>query len=177
MMRMNRATLLRFSATSLLSAMLSSCASAPVSGVPVAWPPAAFASVRAFVYDCDADQSVGFFQKDGRLAKGIINGPGALLTASQVSRLMLALTTETVRKHRTACYLPHHAFVFYDDSGRIVAHTEICFTCTIQRSFPAGLPRHIDFQTVWDILREAGVPCGDGSQFYKDLYKQIKTGR
>lgn len=174
---MNRESFLRLCATGLLGAVLSSCASAPVSGVPVAWPPAKFATVRAFVYDCDADQSKGFFQKDGRPARGIINGPGALLTDSQVKRLMPALTTETVRQHRTACYLPHHAFVFYDAAGRVVAHTEICFTCTIQRSFPAGLPEHINFQAGWDILREAGVPCGDGSQFYRDLFKEIQAGR
>ena len=174
---MNRESFLRLSATGLLGAVLSSCASAPVSGVPVAWPPAKFASIRAFVYDCDADRSVGFFQKDGSMAKGIINGPGALLTEDQVKRLMPALTTETVRKHRTACYLPHHAFLFYNAAGQVVAHTEICFTCTIQRSSPAGLPEHINFQAVWDILREAGVPCGDGSQFYKDLFKQLQAGR
>ena len=161
----------------MAGAFLSSCASAPVSGVPVAWPPAKFASVRAFVYDCDADKTVSFFQKDGATHRGVINGQGALLSETQVRRLMPALTTETVRKHRTACYLPHHAFLFYDAAGRVVAHTEICFTCTIQRSSPVGLPEHINFQAVWDLLRELGVPCGAGSQFYKDLYKEQQTGR
>lgn len=174
---MNRESFLRLGGACLAGALLSSCASAPVSGTPVAWPPVPFATVRAFVYDCDADRSVNFFQKDGSRHRGIINGPGVLLTESQVQRLMPALTTATVRKHRTACYLPHHAFLFYDAAGRVVAHTEICFTCTIQRSFPAGLPEHINFQAVWDLLREAGVPCGDGSQFYRDLFKQIKAGR
>ena len=168
---MNRSSFLRLSGASLIGALFSSCASAPVSGVPVAWPPAKFASVRAFVYDCDADKSVGFFQKSGATHRGIINGQGALLTDAQVQRLMPALTTETVRKHRTACYLPHHAFLFYDAAGRAVAHTEICFTCTIQRSAPEGLPEHINFQAVWDLLRELEVPCGEGSQFSKDLFK------
>ena len=172
-----RSSFLRVAGTGLTGALFSSCASAPVSGVPVAWPPAKFASVRAFVYDCDADQSVGFFQKDGSTHRGVINAPGALLDAAQVRRLMPALTTETVRKHRTACYLPHHAFLFYDAAGRVVGHTEICFTCTIQRSAPEGLPGHINFQAVWDILRELEVPCGDGSQFYKDLFKAKQAGR
>ena len=103
--------------------------------------------------------------------RGILNGPGVLLTDAQVQRLMPALTTPTVRPHRTACYLPHHAFLFYDKAGRVIAHTEICFTCAVQRSSPVGLPDHINYQTVWDILREAGVPCGAGSQFYEDLFK------
>lgn len=174
---MNRQSFLHLTGSALAGALLSSCASAPVSGVPVAWPPTQFATVRAFVYDCDADQSVSFFQKNGAVHRGVINGPGAVLTEEQVRRLMPALTTETVRKHRTACYLPHHAFLFYDATGRVVAHTEICFTCTLQRSSPAGLPEHINFQAVWDILREAGVPCGAGSQFYKALYKELKAGR
>ena len=174
---MNRSSFLRLSSAGLTGALLSSCASAPVSGVPVTWPPARFASVRAFVYDCDADKSVSFFQKDGSLHRGIINGPGALLSGTQVQRLMPALTTETVRKHRTACYIPHHAMVFYDAAGRPVAHSEICFTCTIQRSAPEGLPEHINFQAVWDLLRELDVPCGAGSQFYKDLFKAKQAGR
>ncbi len=174
---MNRESFLRLSGTAFAATLLFSCASAPVSGVPVAWPPASFTTVRAFVYDCDADRSVSFFQKDGSLHRGIINAPGALLTEAQVKRLLPALTTATARKHRTACYLPHHAFLFYDAAGRVVAHTEICFSCTIQRSSPAGLPEHINFQAVWDILREAGVPCGSGSQFYRDLFKQLQAGR
>lgn len=174
---MNRLSFLRFTGAGLAGAVLSSCASAPVSGIPVAWPPAKFSTVRAFVYDCDADDTKGFFQKNGAVAKGVINGPGALLSPAQVQRLLPALTTETPRKNHTACYLPHHAFVFYDAAGRVVAHAEICFNCTIQRSFPAGLPGHINFQAVWDLLRELGVPCGDGSQFYRDLYKSAKAGR
>ncbi len=170
---MNRYTFLRLSGACLAGAALSSCVSAPVSSDPVDWP-VKFASVRAFVYDCRADRSVGFFQKDGSRHRGVINGAGALLTKTQVQRLMPALTTATVRLHRTACYLPHHAFLFYDEAGRVVAHSEICFTCTIQRSSPEGLPEHINFQTVWDILREAGVPCGEGSRFYEDLFKAMR---
>ena len=174
---MNRQSFLRLTGTGLMGAVLSSCATAPVSSVPVVWPTRKFATVRAFVYDCDADKSVSFFQKNGAVHRGVINGPGVLLTEAQVQRLMPALTTDTVRQHRTACYLPHHAFLFYDASGHVMAHSEICFTCTIQRSSPAGLPEHINFQAVWDILREAGVPCGDGSQFYKDLFKELQAGR
>ena len=146
---MDRSTFLRLTSASCTSLLLASCASAPVSGQPVAWPPMAFASVRAFAYDCHADRSVSFFQKDGTLHRGILNGQGVLLTDSQTRTLLPTLTTATVRKHRTACYLPHHAFVFYDAAGRPIAHSEICFTCTIQRSSPAGLPEHIDFQSVW----------------------------
>ena len=171
---MTRQSFLHLTGTGLLGAVLSSCATAPVSSVPVVWPTRKSATVRAFVYDCDADS---FFQKNGSVHRGVINGPGVLLTEAQVQRLMPALTTPTPRQHRTACYLPHHAFLFYDASGHVVAHSEICFTCTIQRSSPAGLPEHINFQAVWDILREADVPCGDGSQFYKDLFKELQAGR
>ena len=174
---MNRLSFLRLASASLAGALLVSCTTAPVSSVPAAWPPAAYSTVRAFVYDCDADRTVAFFQKDGSISRGVINAPGALLTPDQVKRLMPALTTATPRQHRTACFIPHHALVFYNAAGQVVAHTEVCFTCTLQRSSPAGLPEHIDFQTVWDILREAGVPCGDGSQFYKDLYKARQAGR
>ncbi len=174
---MNRSSFLRLSGAGLTGALFSSCASTPLSGVPVVWPTAAFSSVRVFAYDCDADETVGFFQKNGSRAKGVINHPGQLLTAAQVKLLLPALTTETRRKNHTACFIPHHAVVFYNASGQVVAHTEICFNCSVQRSYPSGLPESIHYQSVWDLFRELGVPCGDGSQFYKDLYKAQQAGR
>jgi hypothetical protein len=177
MLIMNRFSLLRLMGACVAGLWLGACATPPVSGVPVRWPAASFASVRAFAYDCDADESRHFFQKNGAVHRGILNGQGVLLSEEQVKRVVAALTLETPRQHRTACFLPHHSFVFYDAAGQVVAHTEVCFTCTIQQSTPKGLPEHINFQAVWDVLREMGVPCGDGSQFYKDLYKAQQAGR
>lgn len=168
---MNRQHFLRLAAPSLAAALLPSCAAPAPAIPPKNWPPTPFATVRAVVYDCDADHSVSYFQKDGRPHRGTINGPGALLSPAQVRTLLPILSTPSPRPHRSACYLPHHAFLFCDPSGRVVAHSEICFNCSVQRSSPDGLPAHINFQALWNLLRELGVPCGDGSQFYRDLFQ------
>lgn len=170
---MRRKTFLHLTASCLSGAALSSCVSsttAPVTGIPVVWPGRSFSSVRAFVYDCDADKSVSFFQKDGRQHLGVI-GTGTVLTPDQTRRLLATLTMATPRRNHTACYVPHHAFVFYDASGQPVAHAEVCFNCTLLKSSPAGLPPHVDFPALWALLQEAGVPVGPGRQFYKDLRK------
>lgn len=172
---MTRSHFLHGSGAALASALLASCSTPGPAGPPVSWPNRAFSQVRAFVYYCGADKSVHFFQEDGSLHAGILNPGGTLLTSAQVQRLMPALTTPTPRRHRTACYLPHHAFLFYNNRGDVVAHTEICFTCTIQRSSPEGLPEHINFQSVWDILGEAGVARGEGTAFYKALYRETRS--
>lgn len=170
--QMNRKTFLQITGTCLAGAALPSCATpGPEAGQRVSWPGVRFVRVRAFVYDCDVDKTVGFLQKEGRICRGVINGPGVVLTSSQVNRLLSTLTMSTKRKGRTACFVPHHAFVFYDAADHVVAHAEICFNCTTLRSYPAGLPEHIDFPAIWSLLMEAGVPVGPGSQFYKDLYQ------
>lgn len=175
---MHRHTFLKLTAASLTGAVLPSCVSsttAPVTGVPVVWPGRIFASVKAFVYDCDADKSVSFFQADGRQHQGVI-GSGVTLNPAQVRRLLGTLTLATPRQHRTACYVPHHAFVFYDSAGQPVAHAEVCFNCTLVKSTPAGLPPNVDFAALWDLLQESGVPTGPGRQFYKDLRRTQESG-
>lgn len=170
---MLRQTFLQLTAAGLTGAVLASCASpttSPVTGGPVVWPGRSFSSVRAFVYDCDADKSVSFFQKDGRQHQGVI-GAGTVLTAAQTRRLLATLTMATPRRNHTACYVPHHAFVFYDASAQPVAHAEVCFNCTLLKSSPAGLPPHVDFPALWALLQEARVPVGPGRQIYKDLRK------
>jgi hypothetical protein len=170
--RMTRLSFLCMGAAILALFGLSSCAN--TGGVSTApnWPNAAFSSVRAYVYDCDADDSVSFFQKGGRVTKGVINTGGSLLNAEQVNRLQRILQQPTPRKARTACFIPHHAFVYYDAAGKPVGHVEICFTCDIHRAYPGGLPTHVDMDALWNLLGELDVARGEGRKYYQDLYKQ-----
>ncbi|MES2708182.1 MAG: hypothetical protein V4726_16430 [Verrucomicrobiota bacterium] len=174
---MNRHTFLQLTAAGLTGGVLASCASpGSRAAQPAAWPPQPFTRARAFVYDCDADQSVGFFQKDGRQSRGVI-GDGVTLNPAQVKRLLAALTMPVPRRGRTACFVPHHAFVFYNAEDQAVAHAEICFNCRTLKSFPAGLPSCVDFPALWTLLQEAGVPVGPGSQFYRDLRRARQPSR
>jgi len=180
---MTRLSLLALGAAALATTLLSSCVSTksqpgPAAGSPaVTWPTMPYATVRAFAYDCDADVTRDFIQPGGRIAKGVLNPPGALLTRAQMQQLQKAITVPQEKSLRTPCYAPHHAFVFYDAAGNRVAHLEICFMCNKHRAYPAGLPAFIDMQTLADIIYENGVPYGKGRDYYSDLYKQKHAGR
>ena len=175
---MTRFSFFKLLGGSITALLLASCASTrsqpgPAYGSPpVSWPKQPYTTVRAFAYDCDADVSRDFVQPGGRLAKGVLNPPGAVLSPAQVQQLQTAITVPQPESMRTPCYAPHHAFVFYDASGKPVAHLEICFTCNKHRAFPAGLPAYIDMQTLAKIVHELGLPLGKGHDFYSDLYKQ-----
>lgn len=159
----------------LLGASLVSCSSlsSSTTNSPVAgnWPGAAYSTVKAYVYDCDADSSVAFVQKGGRETKGVINKGGAVLSSAQVAKLMNIMKTPTPKESRTACFIPHHAFVFYAADGSIVGRIEVCFTCDIHREYPKGLAKHVNMQELWNLLGELDVALGHGRKFYQDLYR------
>lgn len=161
------------------AAALTSCSTTqPASGGVKSWPPVAFKTVRAFVYDCEAEHNnMSFFKADGSMHQGVINAPGALLSAAQVQRLIAAVTTEAPRGKYKPCYVPHHAFVFYDGSGKVVAHLEVCFTCGRTIASPGGIAEHYDYSLLWNLLHELGVPAERGPYYYRQLYRQKKAGR
>lgn len=157
---------------------LASCSTQPAANASGTWPGKPFKTVRAFCYDCDADETVHFFQKDGRMPKGIINGSGAVLNPKQVNELLKNINTFSPREHHTACFVPHHAFVFYGADGQPVGSLEICFTCDDYRAFPSGdLPKHFDLTKTWQILDELNVPKGSGKGFYTNLYQSCRLRR
>jgi hypothetical protein len=132
-----------------------SCSSTPE--VPTEqWPGTAFDSVRAFVYACEADKNKTFVRPDGSLHPGVLNGKGVLLSRAQTDRLLAAGRRYVKPTSRSACYVPHHAFVFYA-AGRPVACMEICFTCHRHNSSPSGLPQAMDYDAIWTLLHELGV--------------------
>lgn len=160
-------------------AALSACSttSAPVApGNGQQWPPVAFSSVRAFVYDCEAELRNMSFLKNGRMHTGVINAPGALLNADQTTRLLAILNTPSTREKYKPCYVPHHAIVFYDAAGQPVANIEICFTCSRHIATPGGNPDIINYGALWSLMHELGVPAQRGEGYYRELYRQKRGG-
>lgn len=166
---------LRIALSVVVGVALSSCAHDPAAAAK--WPGASFSTVKAFVYDCDADKTVSFFQKDGSETKGVINKGGAVLNAEQVQRLQKILRTPTPKVAHTACFIPHHAFVFYGPNGAPVGRVEVCFTCDTHRAYPGGLPSHVSMTDLWTLLGELDVARGEGRKFYQDLYQQTCSRR
>lgn len=172
---MNRTTFLL--SLCALPAALTSCTTSPEASGNPAWPGLPFKTVRAFVYDCEAEHNnMSFFKKDGSMHQGVINAPGALLSATQVQTLLKAVTTYSPKDKYKACYVPHHAFVFYDDAGRPVAHLEVCFTCRRTKASPAGIAESFDYSILWNLLHELGVPAERGPYFYRELYRRKSAG-
>lgn len=172
---MNRSAFLKTACAAASSIFLTNCAGTKpaASGAPVAWPRAPFKTVRAFAYDCEAEHGVSFFQK-GRMHKGVLNAPGAVLSPSQVQRLLADVTKGEPLDDRKPCYVPHHAFVFYDAADQPVATLEICFTCRRFQATPPGLPEQIGYDVPWTIMKELNVPAERGKGYYSDLYRKMR---
>jgi len=155
-------------------ALLASCASSSNQDVgnPVKWPSKAFSSVKAFAYHCDAEPGRDFIQADGTYHKGVLRPGPVTLNPEQIQRLQAAITLPQPKSWRTPCYVPHHAFVFYDTHGRRVANVDICFTCNKYRAFPGGMVEYPDMRSLYALVQELGLPTGTGKYFYRDLYDQ-----
>jgi hypothetical protein len=97
----------------------------------------------------------------------------AILTGSQVSRLMKAASTSTIRTPGAACYEPHHIFVFYDGE-RAVAAIELCFSCNQLNALPAPPHRWTqNWATLaklsWDLHLGLGSPDASLDRYLKRL--------
>ena len=174
---MKRSTFLRsLGATSAIT--LTGCSTtAPPPATAGAWPGRSFKTVRAFVYDCEAGHGMSFFRKDGTMHKGVLNAPGTLLSPGQVEQLIAAVNRPTPIDRRKPCYVPHHAFVFYNESDKPVANLEVCFTCRRSIATPEGIPDHFDYVALWNLLHELKVPAERGPYFYRQLYRQHRAKR
>jgi hypothetical protein len=124
--------------------------------------------VRGFCYDYTAEHSRSFFV-DGRMHKGVQDPTGVKLSPEQAQRLVRAITVSQPVGPRTPCYAPHHAFVFYDAQGTVVAWFEMCFGCNQQAAYPGVIPEYVDRQALWDLTGELGLPTGKGNKFYADI--------
>ncbi len=148
------------------------CVSPAASGTG-SWPgQVSFTTVRGFTYACEADRDPTFVRANGELHPGNLTPGGVRLSAEQVRRLMTALNTPTPMKGRTACYVPHHAFVLYDAADRPVASVDVCFTCHHSKSRTRGLPSHFDYGALWQLVHELGLPADTTPGYYRRLWEE-----
>jgi hypothetical protein len=156
----------------VFTAVLTNCSSPAPVGSPVTWPKQSFSTVKAYAYHCDAEPGRDFIQTSGRYHIGILKPGPVELSPDQVQRLLAAITVPQAKSRRTPCYVPHHAFVFFDAKGRRVANLDICFTCNKFRAFPEGVVEYPDMHRLYALVQELGLPTGTGKYFYRDLYEQ-----
>lgn len=147
--------------------ILSSCQSppSPAPGSRMNWPTVPFKTVRAYCYDYTAEHRSSFWA-DGRMHKGVMDPNGVVLSPAQVKRLLTAVTVSQPAQQRSSCYKPHHAFMFFDAGGRVVAVFEMCFGCNQFVATPPGVPVYIDTTDLYRLTHELGLPLGTGNEFY-----------
>jgi hypothetical protein len=102
---------------------------------------------------------------------------GILLDAAQERRLISAVTARVKPYPVIDLWVPQHAFVFYDSSGKPVAEVDIGFHAfTVGPSAPGyGYP---DIVALADLVVDLGLPLGvdkDSAEFRKRL-KRCQEG-
>ena len=146
-------------------------APSPAVGTRVSWPNVAFSEVRGYCYDYTAEKNSSFLH-DGRMHVGVKDPKGVKLTPAQVKRLLVDVTVSHPKQTRTACYKPHHAFVCYDAKGKAVAVFEMCFGCNKFVATPGGVPEYINYDDLWALCKELGLPLGEGNAFYTEACRK-----
>jgi len=83
---------------------------------------------------------------------------GVRLTDAQVKRLEAAVTRNNREHPRATCHYPHHAFIFYDSSRRIVGHISICFLCSTYSGWPEGYAANWNLKELEELIKDIGMP-------------------
>lgn len=103
------------------------------------FPGVAFAEVRAYVFDLgnSGRPTCGMpLAEDGTLCK-TVRPSGVVLSDAQTKLLLGMLAKKSTWGEGSACFLPHHGFVFYDEAGTPVAQISVCFMCQMMVSAPS----------------------------------------
>lgn len=122
------------------------------------WPSVPFTTVRAYSWP---EGTNGGIVPGMKLAPGVINKKGTLLTADQVHRLQVAASHRQRKVDIFQCYNPHNAFVFYNAAKKPVAYLELCFSCLGNRAQPPIPPSSIpNYLSLVAIFEELKLPMG-----------------
>lgn len=126
---------------------------------PGAWHFSGFSEVRAFRLNWEDKHSFDrIINQDGSLNDTRLPEAGIILTDQQVSRLEAAVTGTRPEHPVADCFYPHHAFVFYNESGEIIGHLNICFLCSNYSGEPSGFAASLDFDKLAKIVTDIGMP-------------------
>ena len=95
----------------------------------------------------------------GVLHPGTKDGKVVRLTAKQLAQAQALLVGKNPGYMRARCFLPHHGIVFYDRSGKILGHIEVCLLCSTTRSNPPkGLSDYWGLRGLQKLFIECGFP-------------------
>ena len=112
--------------------------------------------------------------ENGALCKSV-RRPGKKLSATQAKRLSELLTSRrSYGQPEPKCFIPHHAFVFYDDQKKVQRQVSVCFMCSNLRANPplSGQPKDPSSSALTSkalnelrgLCRELGLPRCDAKR-------------
>jgi len=162
----------------ILGAVLMLAAALPVVAGDL-WPQNKFSFVVAYCYDYSQDKrGAQIVQKDGTHHTGIISAATVRLSADQDKKLRRLLLVPPRKHPGTAdCFLPHHAFVFYDADWNPKAHISLCFLCGNFKAHPKNIPRNLDMVGLREFAKELGLPAYQGAGVpakYTALFQKLE---
>ena len=117
------------------------------------------AEIRAYRLNWDDPHAFGsIITPKGNLNSTRLPEVGIPLNKEQEGKLQAAVTGTHLSHPVAACFYPHHAFVFFDDSGKIIGHVDICFICSNYRGSPTGFADRWDLESLEQLVLDLGMP-------------------
>lgn len=90
---------------------------------------------KVIAYKMNGD-NVNIINRQNKLSSTVV-GEGVVLTKEQEERLLsIYRDKKSYGSEFYRCFDPHLGFVFYDVSGKVVAHSTVCFLCNWMRTSP-----------------------------------------
>lgn len=129
---------------------------------PKDWGFIQFAEVRAYYMNWDDELSMDYITNPDRtLNETRLPLEGVLLNMAQVETLRKAVTGNHPVVESADCIYPHHAFVFFSDTGEVVGAIDLCFLCFNYSGHPKGYADNWDLGAIYDLLTEIGLPISN----------------
>lgn len=134
------------------------CWVAPLLGAD--WPDVKYTEVRAYYYNSASQYDLRIIDAKEKLDSTVTNPNGAILNPAQVKRLLAAINGRQRLHPITACYIPHHAFIFYNSWGRRVAVFEFCLECLKGSPDPNTTGPYYDYPALAELVSDLGLSLG-----------------
>ncbi len=120
-----------------------------------------FSEVRAYQINWDDEYNCLSILQEDQLNETRFPKEGVLLTDQQVEDLRHAICNRRITGAIGMCRYPHHALLFYTDTGDIVGHFDICFMCNNSGGFPVGYSGFPDHDELKSLFTSLGIPISN----------------
>ena len=104
--------------------------------------------------------TAGFSTARAGSIASVVDKNGVVLDAAQVARLLDAINGRQRIHPMTACYVPHHAFIFYNSWGRRVAVFEFCLECLKASADPNTTGPYYNYPALAELIADLHLPLG-----------------